>query len=236
MSRKRIMPRLAGLCAVSALLGGCAGNPQGKGQDKDLVSETSQTKPVSLGTGVLWPMTPGKIWRTLTLRPKHNNTQSEIRVAGAFRVADGRTGTLIRSVRGGKVFRVEVYQQTPGGGLDLLALGESEKKLLVFTPAVPFIKAPAKEGVYARWIGSARIEGKDYPATAFHRISATEEIKTPFETLRTYRLDGIITLLNGEQRIDYPAVMWLVPGKGVAQRRLADRGTLALEVITKFSG
>ena len=223
------------LCAAALLGVGCGMPPSTKGGESNLVSENPTEKlPKPAGTGPLWSLTPGRTWRTLTYRPKQENVQSEIKVTGVFRLPDGRTGTTVRSFRGGKLFRVEVFQATPQGGLNLLALGESENKLLVFTPAVPFILAPTQEGKSARWNGTARIDGKDYPATAFHRLSATEEVKTPFETLLTYRLDGIITLLNGSQRIDYPAVMWFVPGKGVAQRRLADRGTLALEVITKF--
>ncbi len=222
--------------ALLTILGtGCSDAPASKGQDVNLVSENPSEKPPKpKGSGSLWPLTPGRTWRTLTVRPNQTNVNSEVKVTGSFRVFDGRTGTMVRSTRGGKLFRVEVFQTAPGGGLNLLALGENEKKLLVFTPAVPFIPAPSVEGTSARWNGTARIEGRDYVATAFHRISATEEVKTPFETLLTYRLDGIITLLNGSQRIDYPAVMWFVPGKGLAQRRLADRGTLALEVITKF--
>jgi hypothetical protein len=101
---------------------------------------------------------------------------------------------------------------------------------------VPFLSSSVKEGEYAKWGGTARIGKDEYAATAFHRISAVDSVKTPFNTtLRAYRLDGIISLLNSNQRVDYPVVMWFVPGKGVAQRRLADRGVLALEVITKFS-
>ena len=221
------------LC-ITAFGAGCT-LPPPKGQDIDLVSEKSDTKTTKpAGTGALWPLAAGRKWKTLTARTGVASVASEIAVAGSLRVSDGRTGTLVRSTRGGKEFRVEVFQITPGGGLNLLALGESEKKLLVFTPAVPFLLAPTEEGKGARWSGTARIDGRDYPATAFHRLSAVDWVKTPFDTLLAYRLDGIITLLNGSQRIDYPAVMWFVPGKGVAQRRLADRGTLTLEVITKF--
>ncbi|MBC8142616.1 MAG: hypothetical protein H7Y38_14385 [Armatimonadetes bacterium] len=226
---------LATLTLLSIFGVGCGDTPSKQGQDADLVSENPSIKqPKPAGTGFLLPLTPGRTWRTITSRPQQANVGSEMKVMGSLRVSDGRTGTLVRSTRGGKLFRVEVFQPTPGGGLNLLALGENEKKLLVFSPAVPFLPAPVVEGKYIQWNGTARIDGRDYAASAFHRISATEEIKTPFESLITYRLDGIITLLNGSQRIDYPAVMWLVPGKGMAQRRLADRGTLALEVITKF--
>lgn len=232
MVRNRALPCILFFVALSGA--GCFAIPPDKGQDMDLVSEKSSEKsPKPSGAGPLWSLTQGKIWNTLTQRPK-GNAQSTVKVDGTFRVPDGRTGTMVRSLREGKLFRVEIFQTTPEGGLNLLALGENEKKLLVFTPAVPFIVAPTEEGKGARWSGMARIDGRDYPATAFHRLSATEEIKTPFETLLTYRLDGIITLINGGQRIDYPAVMWFVPGKGFAQRRLADRGTLALETITKF--
>ena len=215
-------------------IAGCGAPVKGGGQDVGMISETPSKKAVSPGSGALWALPTGKVWRTLTARPQQQNVNSEIRVIGAYRVKDGRTGTMVRSSRTGKMFRVEVYQTSPQGAMKLLALGESEKKLLVFTPAIPVFNNPVKEGKYERWNGTAQIDGKEYTASAFHRISASEDIKTPFETLKTYRLDGIITLLNGEQRIDYPAVMWFVPGKGIAQRRLADRGTLALEVITKF--
>ena len=231
--------RFSAFAAFLALVGalgvaGCGAPSKDGGQDVDIISEKPSKKAVSPGSGALWTLSPGKVWRTLTARPNQRNANSEIRVIGPYRVAGGRTGTLVRSSREGKPFRVEVYETTPQGAMNLLALGESEKKLLVFTPAIPVFGSPTKEGDYKRWSGSARIDGRDYGATAFHRISAAEAVKTPFETLKTYRLDGIITLLNGEQRIDYPAVMWFVPGKGIAQRRLADRGTLALEVITKF--
>ncbi len=225
---------LAGF-ALTALLGGCADDVKDNGKEASLISE----KPVTAvelpkGSGPLWPLTPGKTWRTLTIRNGKQNTNSEIRVIGAFRVPDGRTGILVHSYRDGKLFRAEVLQTDASGSMNLLALGEDEKKLLVFSPAVPLFKAPTREGEYLRWNGTAQLGKDTFPASAFHRISGVEVIQTPFTTMRAYRHDGIISLVNGTQRIDYPAVMWFVPGKGIAQRRLADRGTLALEVITKF--
>ena len=225
---------LAGF-ALTALLGGCADGVKDSGKEAELISE----KPVTAvelpkGAGPLWPLTPGKSWRTLTIRNGKQNTNSEIRVVGEFRVPDGRTGMLVHSYRGGKLFRAEVLQTDASGSVNLLGLGEDDKKLLVFSPAVPIFKAPTKEGEYLRWNGTAQLGKDTFPASAFHRISGVESIRTPFTTMRAYRHDGIISLVSGTQHIDYPAVLWFVPGKGVAQRRLADRGVLALEVITKF--
>ncbi|MBC7805449.1 MAG: hypothetical protein H7145_04790 [Akkermansiaceae bacterium] len=224
------------LTLLTALVAGCGSEGKGGGKEVDLISEVATKKAdLPTGTGPLWPLVAGKSWRTLTIRPNQKNTDSEIRVIGPFRVPDGRSGTLVRSYRGGKPFRVEVIQTDRTGGMRILGLGESEKKLLVFSPAIPYLVTPVKEGEYLQWDGTARIAGQEYVATAFHRVSTVDSVKTPFETIRAYRLDGIISLVNGTQKIDYPAVMWFVPGKGVAQRRLADRGTLALEVITKFT-
>jgi hypothetical protein len=216
------------------LLSGCGNGTKSTGQEIDLISEKPGKKVVlPKGTGPLWPLTPGKSWRTLTVRPGQKNVNSEIRVIGPYRMPDGRTGTVVHSYRSGKLFRVEVMQ-SDASGIKLLALGESGDKLLSFQPAIPFAKYPAKEGEYSQWSGTAKLGKQEFAATAFHRISAIDSVKTPFDTIRAYRLDGIISLLNASQRVDYPVVMWFVPGKGVAQRRLADRGVLALEVITKF--
>ncbi|RYG86030.1 MAG: hypothetical protein EON58_22215, partial [Alphaproteobacteria bacterium] len=205
------------LALTPGLLAGCGKGMENGGQDVDMISERPSKLPDQpKGSGPLWPLTPGKTWRTLTLRPNAANANSEIRVAGTRKMPDGRSGTLVQSFRNGKLFRVEVYQAEPSGALKLMALGENEKKMLSFTPAIPVLGAPTKEGQSYQWNGTARIDGKDYPATAFHRLSAVETVKTPFDSYRTFRLDGIVTLLNGNQRIDYPAVMWFVPGKGIA--------------------
>lgn len=226
---------LALLAVFGALGGGCAEHLKGGGQDAPLVTEgTEKTSKKPAGTGALWPLATGKGWQMLTFRPNQKSVNSVIQVAGPCRLEDGRTGTLVRSTRAGKLFRVEVYDQKANGSLSLLALGETDKKLLTFTPAIPFLSLPVEEGSELPWKGIARIDGKDYSASATHRLSGTDTIRTPFESLLTYRLDGIISLRNGTQRIDYPAVMWFVPGKGVGQRRLADQGAVALEVITKF--
>lgn len=232
--------RWARLCCLvlgaASLLAGCSDDIKGGGKEADLVSETPSRKQIlPKGSGPLWPLTPGKSWRTLTLRPGQKQLDSEIRVVGPYRVSGGRSGTLVRSYRAGKMFRVEVLQTDSAGNMKILALGENEKKLLVFEPAIPFLETPAKEGKYLRWNGTAKIDKQSYGASAFHRISAVDLVKTPFDTIPAYRLDGIVSLANGAQRVDYPVVMWFVPGKGVVQRRLADRGQLALEVITKFS-
>lgn len=214
---------------------GCSSGLKGRGQEIDLISETpSHATPRPTGSGPLWPLTPGRAWQTLTLRPDQPNTPSEIRVTGPYRSADGRAGEMVQSYRAGKLFRVEVFQIDPKGNMKMLALGESPDKLLVFTPSVPFLNAPVKEGEAMQWRGTARLKNQDYPATAYHRMSAVDTVKTPFDSLLAYRLDCIISLMNGTQRIDYPGVYWLVPGKGIAQRRLADQGKVALEVITRF--
>lgn len=223
------------LAVIATLLAGCNSSTKDSGQEADLISETPSKKvELPKGSGPLWPLTPGKSWRTLTVRANQKNADSEIRVVGPVRVADGRSGTLVRSYRKGKPFRSEVYQVDAAGGIKLIGLGENEQNTLLFNPPIPFIKSAVKEGEYLRWSGTARMNGRSFGATAFHRISSVDTVKTPFESIRAYRLDGIISLANGQQKIDYPAVMWFVPGKGVAQRRLADKGTLALEVITKF--
>lgn len=224
---------LLSLCFLP-LLFGCSDEKKNTGQEADLVSEAPAKKAVlPKGDGPLWPLIPGRSWRTLTARPGQKNVNSEIRVIGPYRTSDGRAGTLVHSFRNGKLFRVEVLQ-SDASGIKLMALGESDKKLLLFQPAIPFVKYPAKEGEYLQWNGMAKLGKQEFSATAFHRISAIDPVRTPFETIQTYRLDGIISLLNASQRVDYPVVMWFVPGKGVAQRRLADRGVLAIEVITKF--
>lgn len=221
--------------ALPVVLTGCARQEGDGGKEADLISESpKKAAELPKGSGPLLPLDTGRSWKTITIRPQQKNVDSEIRVVGSYRVPDGRTGTLVRSYRGGKPYRVEVFQSGSDGALNLLALGESEEKLLVFTPPVPFLGGKAKEGQYFAWTGSARLGKQSYTATAFHRLSAIEPVETPFETIRAYRNDGIISLANGAQRIDYPVVMWLVPGKGVAQRRLADRGTLALEITTKL--
>lgn len=222
---------------VVALLAGCDSTSNDNGKEADLVSENPSKKTeLPKGSGPLWSLTPGQSWRTLTRRPNQKNVDSEIRVVGEYRVPDGRTGTVVRSYRGGVPFRVEIYQMNSSGSMKLLALGESEQKLLVFSPAIPFLKTPIKEGESLQWSGLAKMGKQEYAATAFHRISAIDDVKDVFDnSIRAYRLDGIVSLNSGAQRIDYPVVMWFVPGKGIAQRRLADRGQLALEQITKFS-
>jgi hypothetical protein len=224
------------MTALTTPLAGCSSDVKGGGKEADLVSETPTKKQeVPKGSGPLWPLTPGKSWRTLTIRPKQKQIDSEIRVIGPYRVPGGRSGTLVRSYRQGKPFRVEILETDRAGNINVLALGESEQKLLVFDPPIPFLASPAQEGKYLRWNGTAKIARQTFVARAFHRISAVDSVKTPFETIRAYRLDGIVSLENGSQRVDYPVVMWFVPGKGIAQRRLADRGVLALEIITKFT-
>ncbi|MBC8135355.1 MAG: hypothetical protein H8F28_05630 [Fibrella sp.] len=223
--------------AIITTLSGCDNDAKGGsgGKESDFITENPSKKTeLPKGTGPLWSLTPGKSWRTITMR-QQKNVDSEIRVVGPYRVVDGRTGMMVRSSRAGKPFRIEIYQTDPSGGMKLLALGETEKKLLVFSPAIPVLKYPVKEGEYLQWSGTARLEKQEFGAIAFHRISAVDSVKTPFDTILAYRLDGIISLNSGTQRVDYPAVMWFVPGKGVAQRRLADRGVVAFEMITKFS-
>ncbi len=224
------------ICSFTALTGCNSGMNDG-GQDVDLVAEKPSKEAVVVkGTGPLWPLTPGRSWRTLTMRPDQQNTDSLIRVAGTFRLPDGRSGTIVESSRNNKVYRIEIYHKDASGGVQLLGLGESIKKILVFTPAIPVLEPTVREGNNLMWQGTARLDGKSFNATALHRISAVDTIKTPLgESIPAYRLDGIISLINGSQRIDYPAVEWLVPGKGIAQRRLADRGTVAIEIITRFS-
>lgn len=217
------------------LLVGCVSLRKTTGQDVALITEGSENKaPQPKGTGPLWPLLPGTRWQMLTYRDAKNSVGSEIRVMGDIRVEDGRTGILVHSFRNGKLYRVEIYQKDATGNLLMIGLGESEKKLLLFTPAIPVVKSPVREGETLSWNGTARIEHKDYGANALHRISGVEGVKTLFDTIQAYRMDGIISLYNGTQRIDYPVVTWFVPGKGPAQRRLVDQGKLTMEVITRF--
>jgi len=229
--------------ALGVLLGilllpiSCGNSQRNTGQDIDYITEGSeQTAKQPEGTGPLWPLSPGHSWRTLTSLSSKDSEDSAIRVEGTMRLADGRSGTLVRSYRNGKPFRIEVYQTKPAGNMDLLALGENEKKLLVFTPAIPIMRSPTKEGEGLSWNGTAQTGKKYYTASAYHRISGVETVTTPFETMLAFRLDGVISIFNAGQHVDFPMVMWFVPGKGPAERRLANQGERVVEVITRFAG
>jgi hypothetical protein len=85
MLRRTIVFACFGILTISAstLLMGCNSGMKGAGTEADLVSENSSKKAaLPKGTGPLWPLSPGKSWRTLTLRPNKKNVDSEIRVIG----------------------------------------------------------------------------------------------------------------------------------------------------------
>jgi hypothetical protein len=228
---------VAAAAALCEVLSGCAKTLPGGGPDIGFIDEgkaKDAAKPVQVkGSGPLFPLAPGRTWQFLTVRGKGETFPSEVVVGGPSRLGNGEAGTLLLSRRQGKVFRAEVFRTEKDGSLTLLGLGETEKRMLTLTPPVPFLKDSPAEGDGLFWRGTVKIEGKEFPATAYSRISATEKVDTMAGDYVAYRVDHILSVSAGSRRVDYPAVYWLVPGVGVVRRRLADRGSVAVEDLKK---
>lgn len=224
---------VAGAAAGAA---GCGKALPGGGPDIAFIDQTkaeAKNKPPKVtAAGPLLPLTPGRTWRFLAVRSNKGKAETfatETSVAGPLRLGNGQTGTLLRSLRNGKVFRLEVLRAEKDGGLSLLGIGENEKRILTFDPPVPFARPPYEEGKAEFWRGTARIDGKEFAATGFTRLSSAEKLDTLAGDYVGYRFDHIVSVNLGARRIDYPAVYWLVPGVGIVRRRLADRGSVAVE-------
>lgn len=231
---------LAALAALSAA--GCSKGLDGGGPDIGFIEPEKSVKkdakkaPPRIKDPNAAPLrlSAGRKWGFLAIRGK-DTFPTEIEVKGTFTVPKtGAQGLLVESRRKGKVFRTEVLREDAQGGLEVLALGETSKEMMVFSPPVPLYKRPYTEGAAQVWHGTARMRGRDFAAKAFSRISAVEKADTLAGDYAAYRLDHILSLTTGAtSKIDYPAVYWLVPDVGIVRRRLADRGQVMVEDLRK---
>jgi len=234
--RRRRIPFLAFLCALPAALTlqGCqqSGGPVDEGPDIAFLkpSKTDKKETPKL-KGALLPLAIGNAWKMRVLDAKSVRPGSVVVSSPPGDI--GANAKTLTTTWGKSVVRRDIYSLKPDG-LALLGMGQEKPPFLTFTPPIPLVSLPVKEGEALRWTGVAHLGPKvTIPATAYHRISSLEPVTATAGKFTAYRIDSMITLDNNGKEIRYPMVMWLAPGVGIIARRFANNGGVVTEDLSR---
>ncbi len=183
--------------------------------------------------GALLPLGMGATWKMRVMNAK--GVRPGLVTVSASPGIGGPTAKTLVTQWGATIVRRDVYAYD-AKGLSLLGVGQEKPPILTFSPPIPIVSLPVKEGEALRWTGVAHLGPKiSIPATAYHRISAMEPITATAGKFTAYRIDSMITLDNNGREIRYPMVMWLAPGVGIIARRFANNGGVVTEDLSRVN-
>lgn len=196
-------------------------------QDHDHVGKTQRVVTASQ----LLPLAKGNYWE-MEASSGGQTFRERMIVTGPMQVGK-EAGMQVQILRGGQLWRIEVYQNK-GKGLYLLGFGRNKADLLVLQPPFPISRAEVKEGESLAWKGTVLLQGKPFRASGYSRITSSDNVTITLGRLQAYRLDSVVTMQQPDGPLHFPNARWLNPGIGFIRRGYADNGIAALSEITSY--
>jgi hypothetical protein len=88
------------------------------------------------------------------------------------------------------------------------------------TPPIPVIKYPMEVGKSWNWSGKIYVaQAKiSLDGNATLKVAAKENVKTGAGTFQAYRVDMVLNILQGQQKMTVPNSYWFAPGVGLIKQ------------------
>ena len=207
------------------------------GKDMKFLAAAPKSDGVAPPLSAMLPLKAGNSWDfTISAAAKEGKeirVKESVTVVGPV-VIHGRQGMLLSISRGGRLWRQEVYRETPDT-IELLAFGDSSTTRIELNPPLPLLHHPLKEGAETRWKGTLVLRGKTLPATGYSRISARESVVVPAGRFISFRTDTVLTVSATAKPTHFPSIRWLASGIGFVKRGYADSGLPAVAELQRFA-
>jgi hypothetical protein len=202
------------------------------GKDMNYLSTAVPSKDTVDGKTALLPLKQGNSWE-FSVQGAEKPIAEQVVVTGPVTVR-GQVGMRCEIRRAGRVWRQEIYRETPTG-IELLAFGDASQNKIEIDPPLSLLRYPLKDGEEERWKGKLTVRGKVLRATGYSRISARENIVAPAGRFVSYRIDTVLTIPNATTPTHFPSIRWLASGIGFVRRGYADTGKPAVAELKRFS-
>lgn len=202
------------------------------GKDMEYLTTAGPASESLEASVALLPLKQGNTW-TFNVQSEAKPFAEQVVVTGPVTVL-GRAGMHCNILRGGRIWRKEIYRETSQGA-DLLAFGDASSNRIELNPPMPLLRYPLKEGAEVRWEGILSIRGKRLQATGYSRVSARENVVVPAGRFVSYRIDTVLTIPSGAKATHFPSIRWLASGIGFVKRGYADTGKPAVAELARFS-
>ncbi len=198
---------------------------------KDIAYLADKGTPAGSDSAELLPLKTGNNWE-FDATTEGGRVPEQVIVRGP-EVVGGVSGIALDILRGGKLWRREVYQHD-GKALRLLAFGDATSTRIVLSPPMALVALPVTEGGEVHWKGNLILKGQKLPTIGYSRVSARENIVAGAGRFAAYRVDSVLTI-DGAKPTHFPAIRWLAPGIGFVRRGYADGGKPAVAELKRFT-